>query len=160
MLYVALYIATVVVCNAFYQYMPTVDLGPLGATGTGALVIGLVFVFRDYVQRVLGHYVLLCMLVATVLSFLLSDPYVAIASALAFAASELCDWALFTITKKPFHKRVLLSSLASTPVDTTVFLLYLNDMTPGTFLVAFIGKMLTAVAIFLYYEAREKQQLA
>lgn len=160
MLAVALYIATVIVCNAFYEYMPTINLGALGATGTGALAIGLVFVFRDYAQRVLGHWVLLCMAIATGLSFVLADPYVAVASALAFAASELCDWLLFTITKKPFHQRVLFSSLASTPVDTVVFLTYLNDMTPGTFLLAFIGKMVAAVAVYAYYAARRVERLA
>lgn len=160
MLPVALYIVTVVVCNAFYHYMPTIDLGPLGATEAGAILFGCVFIFRDYVQRAVGHYVILCMLLAAVLSFYFADPYVAVASVLAFGVSEVVDWLLFTVSKKKFHQRVLLSSLLATPLDTTVFLLYLDDMTPGTFLLGFLSKMIVVTGLYIWYEARERNALA
>lgn len=155
MLAAALYIVNVVICNWLFHLMPSVDLGsPLGVIELGTVLIGFTFVFRDYAQRAIGHWVLPCMLLATILSFAMADPFVAVASALAFASSEVVDWLLYTATKRPFHKRVFISSLASTPVDSVVFLWWLESLSLGSLIVMFIAKMLAAIAVVIYYETR------
>jgi uncharacterized PurR-regulated membrane protein YhhQ (DUF165 family) len=82
----------------------------------------------------------------------MADPYVALASATAFAVSEVADYLLYTLTKRPFHQRVLLSSAVSTPVDTVVFLWWINALTPATVVLMIAAKLLAAVGIWLYYE--------
>ena len=150
--YMIIYVLTILLLNFGFSYVPMIDTG-IGMLSPMAVVAGLVFVVRDFAQREAGHLVLVAMLVAAILTFLLANPFVAIASVAAFAISELTDWGLYTATKKPFHQRVWLSSLISTPVDTAVFLWLIDGMTLGTFLLMFIAKMLAAAAIYFWYRA-------
>ncbi|MEM1106619.1 MAG: hypothetical protein AAGH87_09540 [Pseudomonadota bacterium] len=93
-----------------------VELHPL------TLVTGLVFVFRDFVQRRLGQWVLAVMALAIAWSFYYAWPVIALASGVAFAVSEIADWVLFTFTRYRLSTRILLSSAAAAPIDTTIFL--------------------------------------
>ncbi len=86
------------------------------------IATGMVFVVRDFVQREMGHRVLILMALAIGWSFYYSWPVIAIASATAYAISETVDWLLFTFTKYRLSTRILLSSALAAPVDTTVFL--------------------------------------
>ena len=152
---VLLYVASVVLLNIGFAYVPMLDWG-FGMFSPMAIVAGMVFVIRDFAQRKAGHYVLVAMLVAFVLSYLLADPYVAMASAAAFAVAELADYLVYTFTKRPFHQRVLISSLISTPVDTVVFLFGINSFTVGTFVLMVLSKLVAAVAIWGSYKIRNK----
>lgn len=114
MLSVALYIGSIVCINAAFS--------ALGANFLTNAIAGLVFILRDTAQRAIGHWVLLATVVSIVLSYLLSSPGIAVASAAAFAVSELVDWAVYTTTKRPWRDRMLLSSLVSTPIDSALFL--------------------------------------
>lgn len=145
-----LYVASVVILNLGFTYVPLIPT-ELGVLSPMAVVAGAVFVIRDFAQRSSGHYVLLAMILAGLISYWLADPFVAIASVLAFGASELIDWALYSLTKRPFHQRVLISSLLSTPVDTAVFLLGINVFTVGTFILMFLSKMIAAGVIWYAY---------
>lgn len=86
------------------------------------MVTGLVFVVRDFVQREMGHRVLGAMAIAIAWSFFYAWPVIALASGIAFAVSEAVDWLLFTFTKYRLSTRILISSAAASPVDTTIFL--------------------------------------
>jgi uncharacterized PurR-regulated membrane protein YhhQ (DUF165 family) len=147
------YIALVVLVNVLFSVVPMIET-PIGLLSPVAIIVGAVFVVRDYAQRRAQHLVIVAMLIATVISYLMADPFVAVASALAFFTSEMFDWLLYTVTKKPFHHRVLISSLFSTPVDTAVFLLWINDMSVGTFALMVASKLIAAVVIYGYYSQR------
>jgi len=149
---VILYIASVVAVNLGFSLVPMIAT-PIGMLSPMAVVVGAVFVIRDFAQRRAGHWVLLAMVIATALSFLLADPFVAFASALAFATSEIADYLLYTFWKKPFHQRILVSSLISTPIDTAVFLFGINGFTIGTFILMILSKMIAAVVIWFYYKS-------
>lgn len=110
------YVTIVVALNVGFSLWPEHDW-------FWSLLVGSVLVLRDYAQRVWGHACLLLMAVAAVLSYVLGSPDVALASATAFAVSETVDWLVYTVTSRPFADRVLLSTAASAPVDTAVFLL-------------------------------------
>ena len=155
--FMILYVATVVLVNILFSYVPLIDT-PFGLLSPVAFIVGGVFVIRDYAQRAAGHYVLYAMVVATVLSYLMADPFVALASAAAFATSELVDWATYTVTKRPFRERVVISSIFSSPVDTAVFLLGINNFTVGTFVLMILSKLVAAVIIWFAYanEARDE----
>lgn len=147
---VLLYVASVVILNLGFSYVPMIPTA-IGMLSPMAVVAGMVFVIRDFAQRKAGHYVLVAMVIATVLSFLLADPYVALASAVAFAASELADYLVYSFTKRPFHERILISSLISTPIDTVVFLFGINAFTIGTFVLMVGSKLIAAVVIWFSY---------
>lgn len=153
--FVLLYVASVVIVNIGFSYVPLIPT-QFGLLSPMALVVGGVFVIRDFAQRQSGHLVLVAMVVATILSFLMADPFVAFASAAAFLTSELADYALYTFTKKPFHHRVLISSVVSTPIDTAVFLLGIQNFTVGTFVLMVLSKMVAAIIIFVTYRARDE----
>lgn len=112
--------------------IPTVDLTVALAPVFGdahkiifnplTVATGMVFVVRDFVQREMGHRVLILMALAIAWSFYYSWPVIALASATAFAISETADWLLFTFTKYRLSTRILISSIAAAPIDTTVFL--------------------------------------
>ena len=152
-----LYIATVVLINIGFSYVPMIET-PIGWLSPMAVVVGAVFVIRDFAQRTSGHLVLVAMLIATFLSYILADPFVAIASAAAFASSELADWAIYTATKKPFHQRVLVSSLISAPIDTAVFLFGISGFTVGTFVLMVLSKLVAALIVWGMYRERQAQE--
>ncbi len=132
------------------------------------MVTGMVFVIRDFVQREMGHRVLILMAIAVAWSFFYAWPVIALASGIAFAISEGVDWLLFTFTKYRLSTRILLSSALAAPVDTTVFL-YGADLAkqlelglePGNSLHAWnwivfvIGKMVGAVIVSAIIRRRE-----
>ncbi|KCZ52977.1 hypothetical protein [Hyphomonas pacifica] len=132
------------------------------------MVTGMVFVVRDFVQREMGHRVLLVMAMAVAWSFYYAWPVIALASGIAFAISEGVDWLLFTFSKYRLSTRILLSSALAAPVDTTVFL-YGADLAkqielgaaPGNslhlwnWIVFVIGKMVGAVIVSAIIRRRE-----
>lgn len=147
--WVWVYIGSIVLLNMLWSYVPAIST-PIGIFDLNAIFAGTVFVTRDYMQRSVGHYSIAAMAVATAVSFLMADPFVAVASALAFASSEIVDWALYTITRVEFHKRVLISSIASTPIDSVVFLYWIDGLHTGTFVLMIAAKMITALLIYLH----------
>lgn len=123
------YFATIPFLNwSFGVISPFVLLSPNGLFENGielhplTVVTGLVFVFRDFVQRRMGHKVLIVMAFAIAWSFFYAWPVIALASGIAFAISEITDWLIYTLTKYRLSTRILLSSAVAAPVDTTIFL--------------------------------------
>jgi len=173
------YFATIPFLNWSFGVVPSIQLSPptdLFSNGVElhplTMVTGLVFVFRDFVQRQMGQRVLVVMALAIAWSFYYAWPVIALASGIAFAVSEMADWALFTFTKYRLSTRILLSSLLASPIDTTIFL-YGADLAlqmrlgedPGSMLhaanwiVFFIGKMVGAVIVSYAVRRREEAGL-
>ena len=141
------YIVSIVAVNIGFVYIHPVPL--LGEMFPPmSLIVGLIFIARDFAQKEIGHKVLGAMAVGAVLSYLMADPFVAIASVIAFAISEMVDWGVYTYTKRPLRDRILLSSALGTPVDSAVFLLILGFFSPLGFLLMTLAKMLTAVILW------------
>jgi len=148
-----LYIITMVLVNIGFEYIPLLKMTLLGSEEKYppmALIVGLVFVLRDYSQIEIGHKVLGAMAIGGVLSYVMASPFVALASVVAFSTSELIDWAYYTWSKKSLRDRILISSLLSTPIDSAIFLLIINHFTFIGTLAMFISKMLGAFAIWYW----------
>lgn len=144
----ALYIACIVLINLAFTFIPPIEVMGNFLT-VGSLIAGFVFIARDYAQREVGHKkVLLLMVIAGVLSYLMADPFVAIASVTAFAISELSDYLVYTFKKGSFKSKVLTSSLLSVPVDTAVFLLMINHLTLPSFLLMVMSKLVCLGYLF------------
>lgn len=150
------YVAGVVIVNLGFSYLPLFHT-PLGTFAPMAIVVGGIFVLRDYAQRSAGHGVLAAMAVGVLLSYLLAAPYVALASAAAFAVSELVDWLVYTRRKDlPFASRVLLSSIVATPVDSLIFLVGIGGFNFSTFVIMVTSKLLVAFALYYRHWGREQ----
>lgn len=111
----AAYVSGVVAVNVGFSLSPELDW-------FWSLLVGGVLALRDGAQRSWGHGVLVLMVIGACLSYWLGNPAVAIASVSAFLISESVDWVIYSTTHRPFSERVWRSVLASSPVDTAVFL--------------------------------------
>jgi uncharacterized PurR-regulated membrane protein YhhQ (DUF165 family) len=143
-----IYLASVVIANIGFTYLPMIPLPYGGMLAPMSFLVGFVFVFRDYAQREIGHKVLLFMAIGVVASYILADPFVAVASAVAFALSEAIDWAIYTVYRKPLKDRILLSSAISTPVDSAVFMLMLGFFSWYGLLIMVASKMVGAGVVW------------
>ena len=85
------YMFLIVGVNYAFACTPLVQLPTGDLWSPISLLVGFVFVVRDYAQRRLGHHVLWAMLAGCVASWYLASPELALASALAFAVGELAD---------------------------------------------------------------------
>ena len=99
--FLTLYVVLIVAVNYAFTVVPLVKLPDGTMWPPVALFVGFVFVARDFAQREVGHKVLLAMLVGVAISYIMANPFVATASAVAFLFSELADWAVYTYTKRP-----------------------------------------------------------
>ena len=139
-IWIALYIATFVAINIGFAHYREYAL-------LWSLLAGSVFVTRDFMQRAIGHWVILPMLVSVGLSYVMSSPRVALASACAFAASEAIDWLVYTFTRRPLHQRVLLSSAFAVPIDSLIFLSMVGILSAELMAAQIASKMVAAVIV-------------
>lgn len=151
------YIALIVGVNLAFEVTPPLVLPGGDLWSPVALIVGFVFVVRDFAQRRAGHYVLLAMLAGIAISWFMASPQLALASAAAFAVGELTDWALYTFTKKPFSQRILVSSLVGAPLDSVVFLTLTNLASPAGVAAMSLSKLAGAIIVFLLVRQREKK---
>lgn len=142
------YLLAILIANIGFVYIPMIPLPGGEMFAPMSLLVGFVFVVRDFVQRDIGHKVLLYMVGGLALSYMLADPYVALASAVAFALSETVDWAVFTYTSKPIKDRILVSSALSTPIDSAAFMLMAGFFSWYGFAVMTASKMLGAYLVW------------
>jgi len=128
----AAFVASVWLANYFVSHIGT-QFDPLGPhvidvgfdlhAPSGVLVVGVAFTLRDVVQRTLGRSaVVLCILLGAALSYLIA-PGLAVASAVAFLASELADMGVYTpLSKRTWAGAVAVSNTVGAVVDSFLFL--------------------------------------
>lgn len=156
MKFILAYLLMVVFVNLGFSYLPIMTT-PLGPVPMMSLFVGCVFVLRDYAQRAAGHNVLWAIAVACLISWWLGDPNVVIASVTSFAVSELLDYAIFTLTKKPFHQRVVISSAIAVPIDSFIFLHMIGYASWGSIIAMSISKFIASGILYIIYEGRKKK---
>lgn len=130
---IALYVATIPAANWLIGHFGTVcvpngpcmiPVAPGILAPSGVLMIGAALLLRDLVQRIYGPaWSLGCIGIGAALSFLLADPFIAMASGAAFLFSELADFAVYTpVSRRSFVLALLLSCTAGALVDSALFL--------------------------------------
>lgn len=102
--------------------MVPVGFGLIATAGT--YFAGATFILRDSLQDIAGkRWTLAVILAGAGLSFLVSDPFIAIASAVAFGLSELADLAVYTpLRKRGYIRAAVASNVVGAFIDTVVFL--------------------------------------
>lgn len=161
----ALYVGLMPFINWSFAAVPTWDIPAQFGGGQFqplAIVTGLVLVVRDFAQRELKHWIWGAMIVGLALSTLTSWITVVVASGLAFLISETVDWAVYTFTKRPLSQRIMLSSLASAPLDQVVFIGLASLVVPGIFawgtiLTGIVSKLLGAWVVSRIVASQERR---
>ncbi len=149
------YIVFIILINTVYSYFPFMTIA--GAPfSSGDMVVGMIYIFRDFAQREIKHYVILAMLFGVVVSYLFADKAMAVASVCAFTVGELIDWGIFTYTKKPLSQRLLLSSIISAPVDSAVFLALYGPFNLVGVLVLCFSKALGVLFVWFIWRRRQR----
>jgi queuosine precursor transporter len=158
---VGAYIAFIVLVNALFIPQNLVEGVTQFTTNTwmGTLylanvIVGFVFVLRDYAQREIGHKVLLATLLAGIPVWYFAGPDLAIASLVAFALSEMTDWAVYSFTQRPLQSRIILSSLVAVPVDTLAFQHLAGYLTPAAFVTEVLSKAVGVAAVWYLLKLR------
>lgn len=103
-------------------HMVSVGFGLMAPSGV--LMVGAALVLRDIVHERLGAlWALTAIAFGAVLSWLLSDPFLVVASIAAFVLAELADFAIYApLRKRQLTLAVLASGLIGAIVDSAVFL--------------------------------------
>lgn len=123
-LYGLAFLACIVAANyatSEYGFVP-VGFGLMATAGT--YFAGLAFVLRDSLDDTAGRvWVLFVIVAGAYLSLMLANPHIAIASAAAFAISELVDaFVYWPLRRRGYVRAAIASNLAGSIVDTIVFL--------------------------------------
>jgi queuosine precursor transporter len=121
---------------------------PFGDLYFANIIVGFVFVLRDYAQREVGHKVLLATLLAGILTWYMVDPALALASLTAFVIAEMADWAIYSFTRRPLQQRILMSSLIAVPLDTLAFQYMAGYLTPAAFSTEVLSKAIGVAAVW------------
>jgi queuosine precursor transporter len=146
-MWVAGYVAAIVLVNWLFAALPMVET-PLGAWPPASLIVGFVLILRDMAQREVGHYVLIAMLAAGIITYVMVDPFIAVASVSAFLVSETADWIVYTATRRPLRDRILASSAVSSPLDSVIFLGLIGFLSPASFILQTLSKFAGALVIW------------
>jgi queuosine precursor transporter len=164
---VAAYMAAIVFVNWLFTPSAVIDgvtqwQSPWGLIYLSNIVVGFVFVLRDYAQRAVGHRVLVATLLAGLLTYFVAlwtnTPDIArtlaVASVTAFLVSELLDWSIYSFWKKPLQERILVSSLLAVPVDTLIFQNMAGYYTPAGAVTEILSKFVGVLAVWYLLRLR------
>lgn len=155
-MWVALYVIAIVAVNWMFTAIapwPT----PMGDLYLANIVVGFIFVLRDYAQREIGHYILFATAVAGVLTWFMVDPAIAAASITAFILSETADWGVYTWLRRPLSQRILISALFAVPLDTLAFQYLAGYLTPAAFLMEMVSKGVGVLMVWYILRARDRK---
>ncbi len=155
-MWVVLYVVSIVAVNWLFIALAPWST-PLGDLYLANVIVGFVFVLRDYAQRELGHYVLLATAVAGALTYFMVDPAIAIASITAFVLSETADWAIYSFTRRPLSERILVSSILAVPLDTLTFQYLAQYLTPAAFTTEVLSKAVGVVIVWYLLRLRDRR---
>lgn len=95
-----------------------------GLVTAGTFAAGLVLLVRDWLQEAGGRWwVVVCIALGGLVSFWMSTPQLALASAAAFLASETADFAVYTpLRRRTLAGSMVLSNTVGAVVDSLLFL--------------------------------------
>lgn len=154
------YVLAIVGANVLTARLGLVSAGWGLQVTAGTYAAGFALLARDFVQRLGGvRLSLLGVGVGVALSWLLADPSIAVASAVAFGTAELVDLVIFTPLRRlhGFLAGALASNVVSAPIDTVVFLWVAGfGVTTGAVGGQFVAKVVwaTVVPLVLYLGVR------
>ena len=155
-MWVALYVIAIVAVNWMFTAIAPWHT-PLGDLYLANVVVGFIFVLRDYAQREIGHYILFATAVAGVLTWFMVDPAIAAASITAFILSETADWGVYSFLRRPLSQRILISALFAVPLDTLAFQYLAGYLTPAAFATEMVSKGVGVLMVWYLLRLRDRK---
>lgn len=127
--------------------MVPVGFGLMATAGT--YLIGLTFILRDLLHDAAGRNATLAVIAAgAVLSFLVADPFIALASAAAFALSEVADLAVYSpLRSRGYLRAAVASNVVGSVVDTVAFLAIAGFPIWAALPGQLVGKLMVTAAV-------------
>ena len=129
---------------------------------SGVLFVGIALVLRDWLQELTNwKWSFAAVVVGTVASFLLANPFIAMASATAYFVAEVLDLAVYTpLRKKGKHLAVLASGVAGAAADSLLFV-YLAFGAFDFSIGVFVGKLYATllVSLYLYWKVKNANRV-
>jgi uncharacterized PurR-regulated membrane protein YhhQ (DUF165 family) len=120
----AVFLACILLANYATSRWGMVPVG-FGLMATaGTYFAGLTFVIRDSLHDAAGKgWTLAAIAAGALLSFLIAEPFIALASAAAFGLAELSDLLVYTpLRRRGYIRAAVASNIVGSFVDTVVFL--------------------------------------
>ena len=156
-MWVALYVIAIVAVNWMFTAIEPWST-PMGDLYLANVVVGFIFVLRDYAQREIGHYILFATAAAGVLTWFMVDPAIAVASISAFILSETADWGVYSFLRRPLSQRILVSAMIAVPLDTLAFQYLAGYLTPAAFATEMVSKGVGVLIVWYILRARDRKQ--
>lgn len=152
------FLACILAANAATSHLGLVPVG-FGLTATaGTYFAGACFVLRDVVHDRAGTAVALgVVLLGAALSYLIADPFIALASGVAFLVSEVADLLIYApLRDRGYVRAAVASNLVGALVDTLLFLYIAGFGIAGSIVAGqLVGKLwLTLAAVLAVGGAR------
>jgi len=145
----------------------TTELGmiPVGfgyVATAGTYLAGLTFVLRDSIQDAIGkRAVLALILIGGALSYAISDPFIALASAVAFTAAELTDLAVYSpLRRRGYIRAAVASNVVGAALDTVLFLWIAGFPIAEAWQGQMVGKLAVTLAVVLAVAGYRAQRRA
>lgn len=145
----AAFLTCILVANYATSEFGVVPVG-FGLVATaGTYLAGLSFVLRDAVQDVAGRRAAVALIVAgALLSYLVAEPRIALASGVAFLASEAADFAVYTpLRRRGYIRAAAASNAVGAVVDTFLFLAVAGFPIAGAWQGQLVGKLAITAAV-------------
>lgn len=154
--YSLVYIALIVLLNILFVRIPLMQI--VGSEVSPiAWMVGMVYVLRDFSQQELQHKVIVAMVIASILTYFLSEKAIALASVSSFLIAEFVDWAVYTFTRRPLSKRILWSASLSVPIDSIVFLWMINQFNGLGVVIVSLSKLIGVLAVWYGWKLHEQR---
>lgn len=158
-------IACILAANYVTSHYGMVPVG-FGLVATaGTYFAGLTFVLRDTLQDALGkRWSIAVIIIGAAVSFAVSDPFIAIASAVAFGLSEIADLTVYTpLRKRGYVRAAVTSNIVGSIVDTIAFLAIAGFPIMDAIAGQMVGKLvitLAVVALVVAYRSTRAKAVA
>lgn len=147
----AAFLACILAANYVTTEYGMVPVSPWHMATAGTYFAGLTFVLRDTLQDALGKWAVLGLIVVgALLSYLISDPFIALASGVAFAVSELADLLVYTpLRRRGYIRAAVASNIVGAVVDTFLFLWIAGFPIAGAWQGQMVGKLMVTLVVVL-----------
>lgn len=159
----AAFLACILVANYVTTEYGMIPVG-FGLVATaGTYLAGLTFVLRDSIQDGAGKYAVLALIVVgAALSYFVAAPFIALASGVAFLASETADLIVYTpLRRRGYVRAAIASNVVGALVDTVLFLWIAGFPVWGSVPGQMVGKLaITGLVIAAVVAVRNRRAVA
>jgi hypothetical protein len=129
--------------------MVPVGFGLMATAGT--YFAGLTFVLRDSLQDAVGKWAVMVLIIfGALLSYLVSDPFIALASGVAFLVSEVADLLVYSpLRRRGYIRAAVASNVVGAFVDTVLFLWIAGFPIADAIAGQMVGKLAVTLVVVL-----------